>query len=106
MKPITTAPKDGTFILLGWIDQQSLAFKIERGAWHVGYGSWFCPSEGFDVNPQWWLESPPHPISEIDGQASINRLFKCVTGSEPCPNTCKPSGVCLALEDAKVFNEP
>ena len=103
MIPISTAPKDGTFILLAWIDSQSLAFKIERGAYHVGYNKWHTPSEGFNVVPQWWAESPPHPISTADWQ--LKRL-KCAAGSpEPC-KSCESSGVCLALEDAKEFNQP
>ena len=66
LKPIDTAPRDGTFLLLAWVEEKSLMFKVERGAFHVGYQQWHVPSVGFNVVPRWWDWSHPHPLFNIN----------------------------------------
>lgn len=64
-QPIETAPRNGTWVLLRWIDEVQFE-QISKGAFHTGYRYWHCPFCMPDLEPTHWmpLPEPPEKVTE------------------------------------------
>jgi hypothetical protein len=68
-RPIETAPKDGTHVLLWCVDLDGSSGRAEAGSWHDHYGgSWWDRGMEYTLShPRYWmpLPSPPAPVQEL-----------------------------------------
>lgn len=68
-QPIETAPKDGTWILIGWFLLAG-QYHIAYAFWHSTIGAWCETHEHFTTNPSQqpthWMPRPPAPAPTLD----------------------------------------
>lgn len=67
---IETAPKDGTYILIGWFDLPGQR-DMHVAFWHSMIGAWCQSHSHFTTDPNWqpthWmpLPEPPEPRTQV-----------------------------------------
>lgn len=63
-RPIETAPRDGTYILIGWFEFEGQN-SMEVAFWHGTLGAWCQTSKAFTSDPNWqpthWMPLPSPP---------------------------------------------
>jgi len=63
-QPISTAPRDGTFVLLGYYDsdEEDVAlFTIRQGWFFAADRCWYDVDNEVVQHPQFWMEQPDLP---------------------------------------------
>lgn len=60
-KPIATAPKDGSYMLLASVDEDG-TYGVRHGFWEKSPQDrcWY-DIDGEDIYPQFWMPMPPPP---------------------------------------------
>lgn len=69
-KPIRTAPKDGTQVLLASLgDDDEAEYGIRQGFYEPAFASraWY-DIDGEEIEPEFWMPLPPRPVRTGDNK--------------------------------------